>query len=84
MTEPLTISALRTEMKLTLEQFCPLVGLRSIGHLSQIEAGKASVSLDVALEIEKISGGRINAADLCDDVRKAREACAQCALDAAE
>ena len=69
---PTDIGALRAELGLTLSEFGALIGLASKGQVSQVEHGKFPCSLPVALEIERLSGGRIDAADLNDDVRKAR------------
>lgn len=71
MTEPMKISDLRAEMKLGLADFCRLLGLTSMGHASEIErANRCAVR--VALRIEELSGGRIDAADLNADVRAVR------------
>lgn len=74
MSEPLTIAALRSEMGLSLEDFGKRIGLSSKGNVSLIERGHSPVSLSVALAIEAISDGRIDAAALNDDVRAARAA----------
>lgn len=71
--ERLTIAALRAELGDTLEQFARRIGLSSKGQMSTIETtGRAT--LKPALEIEALSGGRIDAADLNEDVRAARAA----------
>jgi hypothetical protein len=88
------IADLRTEMKLSLEAFAALIGLQSRGRMSVIER-ENRCSLKVALEIERLSGGRIDAADLSDDVRLSRHgaaiidadpaaSCGECALIAAQ
>lgn len=74
MPEPLTIAALRSELGLSLEDFGERIGLLSKGNVSLIERGKMAPSLAVSLAIEKLSGGRIDAAALNDDVRAARTA----------
>lgn len=61
-------------MGLSLEDFGKRIGLSSKGNVSLIERGHSPVSLSVALAIEAISGGRIDAAALNDDVRAARAA----------
>jgi hypothetical protein len=71
-TEPLTIAALRAEMGLSLEAFGGLIGLASKGNVSILERGGAC-SLPVALALEKLSGGRLDAATLNEDVARARE-----------
>lgn len=65
------IAALRAEMGLSLEEFASRIGLASRGRMSVIER-EGRCSLEVALKIEALSGGRIDAADLSDDVRAAR------------
>jgi len=72
-TEPLTIAALRAEMGLSLEAFGGLIGLASKGNVSILERGGAC-SLPVALALEKLSGGRLDAGSLNEDVARAREA----------
>ena len=68
MSDALTIVELRKELGLSQEGFAEQVGLRSKGHLSQIERGNETPSVRVALEIERLSGGRIPAASLNADV----------------
>lgn len=70
---PTEIGDLRAELGMTLTQFGAAIGLSSKGQVSQVEHGKFPCSLSVALEIERLSGGRIDAARLNDDVRRARE-----------
>lgn len=72
---PTPIAALRKELGLTLEEFGGRIGLASKGNASVIER-ENRCSLAVALKIEALSGGRIDAASICDDVRQAREAMA--------
>ena len=68
---PFTIARLRAELGLSLEQMAERVGLQSRGRMSVIER-EGRCSLDVALAIETLSGGRIDAGDLNEDVRAAR------------
>ena len=63
----MTISELRAELGLTLAEFAKAVGLASKGQASQIERSAKS-SIKVALEIEKLSSGRIKAASLNEDI----------------
>ena len=66
------IPSLRKEMGLSQEAFAARVGLRSKGHVSDLErSGTASVR--VALEIERLSAGRILARDLNPDVALVEE-----------
>jgi hypothetical protein len=67
----MSIADLRREMGVSLEQLAGMVGLASRGRMSVIER-EGRCSFAVALEIERISGGRIDASDLNDDVRLAR------------
>ena len=57
---------------MSLEAFANLLGLKSKGQMSLIESGKASCSAAVALRLEELSGGRINAADLNAVIARAR------------
>ena len=57
---------------MSLEAFANLLGLKSKGQMSLIEAGKSSVSAAVALRLEGLSGGRIDAANLNAVVAQAR------------
>jgi transcriptional regulator with XRE-family HTH domain len=70
-TAPLTIAALRAELGLSLEAFGAKIGLASKGNVSILERGGAC-SLSVALALEALSGGRLDAAKLNDDVAAAR------------
>lgn len=63
----MTIAELRAELGLSLEAFANAVGLSSKGYAHALEQG-GSCSVRVALEIEKLSGGRIAAASLNPDV----------------
>ena len=67
---PLTVSALRAELGLTLAEMGERCGI-SKSQMHEVErSGQAS--LRVACAIEELSGCRIDAGDLCDDVRRAR------------
>lgn len=65
------IRALRFERQETGAQFGEAIGL-SKSRVSLLETGSYSPSVAVALRIEQLSGGRIDAAELCEDVRLAR------------
>jgi transcriptional regulator with XRE-family HTH domain len=69
MCEPLRmdIRALRKDLGLSQEAFATCLGLRSKGHVCELEAGKTP-SIRVAIEIEKVSGGRLRATELNADV----------------
>lgn len=56
----------------TGEQFGAAIGL-SKSKVSELESGLYSPGVQVATAIEALSGGRIDAAELCEDVRLARE-----------
>lgn len=68
------IASFRAELGMSLEAFANLLGLKSKGQMSLIEAGKSSVSAAVALRLEELSGGRIDAASLNAVVAQARRA----------
>lgn len=72
-TEKLTIAAFRRERGETLEQFAEMLGLSSRGHASEIEQGKKACSFEVALTLESLSGGRLDAAELNEQIRRARD-----------
>ena len=74
------ITALRKELGLSQEAFAVRVGLKSKGHVSVLER-TGSASLRVALEIERLSSGRIDAADLNPDVALVRQFTAEAAND---
>lgn len=80
---PLTIAALRAELGLSLEAFGAKIGLASKGNVSILERGGAC-SLPVALALEKLSGGRLDAAELNDDVAAARQGLQRGAITADE
>jgi DNA-binding XRE family transcriptional regulator len=65
------VSELRSELGLTLEAFAPLVGLASKGSAHELEKAERA-SVKVALEVERLSRGRIDAAKLNDDVARSR------------
>lgn len=69
----MTIAELRKEMGLSLEAFAAEVGLKSKGQMQLIEKG-ASPSVAVALRIEKLSDGRIQAAQLNPTIAMIEEA----------
>lgn len=74
---PLSIAALREELGLTQLDFGERIGLASKAQVSLIERGLSPCSFNVALAIEELSGGRIDAGNLNDDVRRARDAVAE-------
>ncbi len=59
-------------LKLSQEGFARLLGLRSKGHICDIERTDRCAP-SVALEIEKISKGAINAAEISPAVARIRE-----------
>jgi DNA-binding XRE family transcriptional regulator len=74
--KPITsIAELRSELGLTLEAFGAAIGLKSKGQVSLIEeTNKCSPA--IALEIEKLSGRRLDAASLNGVVEAARRSIA--------
>ena len=71
MDNALTIAGLRRELALSQQEFAELIGLSSKGNVSILERG-GPCSLAVALRLEELSGGRIDAAGLNQDVAAAR------------
>jgi transcriptional regulator with XRE-family HTH domain len=71
----MTIADLRKELGLSLETFAELLGLSSKGYASDLEKKEGvKPSVKVALKLEELSGGKIDAASLNEDVRLVREA----------
>jgi transcriptional regulator with XRE-family HTH domain len=71
----MTISELRQSLGLSQEAFARVVGLTSKSYVSELESGKETrCSVKVALEIERLSEGRISAASLNPDVGLVRDA----------
>lgn len=66
------IAALRQERGESLAEFAVAVGCSSKGRISEIERGIASPTVAQALRLEELSGGRIDAAKLNEDVAAAR------------
>lgn len=83
MTKLFGIAELRKERGETLEEFGAIVGISSKGHMSVIERGERPCTVAVALKVEELSGGRIDAGAICDDVRASRAAVQHAALDSA-
>lgn len=73
MAQPLTIEALRRELGLNQTEFAVRLGLANKASVSLIERG-GPCSLSIALAIEALSGGRIDAAALNADVALSRQA----------
>lgn len=68
----LQIAALRQERGESLAEFAFAVGCTSKGRMSEIERGLASPTVAQAVRLEQLSEGRIDAAELNEDVRAAR------------
>ena len=68
----MTIKELRDHLGLTLEGFAAALGLKSKSQAWDIESGVAP-SVRVALEIERLSEGKIDAASLNADVARVRQ-----------
>jgi DNA-binding XRE family transcriptional regulator len=79
----MTIIDLRKSLSLSQEAFAVAVGLTSKSYVSELEsAAEPRCSVKVALEIERLSEGKISAASLNPDVglvRQANEASGQAA-----
>lgn len=67
------ISELRAELGDTLVEFAAKLGLAGKSSVSEMERDNRC-SLPVALRVEELSGGRIDAASICPDVAAARAA----------
>lgn len=67
-----SIAGLRKSLGLTLEEFAGRIGLKSKGQASEIERTE-KCSPEVALEIERLSAGTINASALNATVAAARQ-----------
>ena len=70
----MTIAQLRSDLGLTFAQFAARLGLASKGQAHALEHGGERPSVRVALELERLSGGRIRAADLNPDVALVEQA----------
>lgn len=77
------IPSLRKHLGLSHEAFAAALGLKSRGQAHDLEAGKRRPSVRVALEIERLSEGRISAASLNPDVALVEAFRAEAANDAA-
>ena len=69
---PAPIAALRRNLGLTQLEFGARIGLGNKASVSLLERGLIPCSLRIALAIEALSAGRIDAASLSDDVRMSR------------
>jgi transcriptional regulator with XRE-family HTH domain len=65
---PNSIAKLRKDLGLSQEQFAKRLGLSSKGHISQLERGDVTCSVETALKIEGLSEGRVPASSLNPDV----------------
>lgn len=72
----MSISELRKSLGMSLAQFAEAIGVTSKGYASDIENG-ARPSVRVALKIEELSAGQIDAASLNPDVGLVRSSSAQ-------
>ena len=66
------LAEIRRELGLSLEEMAKLAGLRSRGHLSQIERGEAPASVSVALNLEALSERPGLASLICPDIQLVR------------
>lgn len=65
------IKTLRERLGKNQSEFAVMLGLASKGHVSEIEREDAC-SIRVALKLEELSDGALNASDLCSDVALVR------------
>lgn len=68
----MTILDFRKSLGLTQEQFAERLGLKSKGQISEIESTN-QCSMKVALKLESLSRGAVNAASVCPAVALVRE-----------
>jgi transcriptional regulator with XRE-family HTH domain len=68
------IRSLRKELGFSLDAFADAVGLKSRSAVHDLETGRSSPSVPVALAIERLSGARIKAHALNRDVALVRSA----------
>lgn len=73
---------LRKSLGLSLADFGKRIGVASKGRVSEIERGVIPCPQRIALKIEQLSAGKINAADLNDAVRAARAITDNAAIEA--
>ena len=72
-----SVRDLRRELGLTQEAFGAMIGLKNKASVSLLESGqRGGCSLPVAIRLEELSAGRIDAAALNEDVRLARHSSA--------
>lgn len=71
---PMTIADLRAELGMTMDQFAERIGLANRSNVSVIERANRC-GLKVALRIEQLSRGRVDAATINEDVALSRAAC---------
>ena len=64
----MSIRELREKLGLSQEAFAGRLGLKSKGHVSDLESGKCLPSVAVALELERLSEGELSASALNADV----------------
>jgi len=70
------IADLRRELGLSQTEFGLQIGMPNKASVSLLENGLRACPVQVAIAIERMSGGRIDAAALNEDVRLARESVA--------
>lgn len=61
-----TVAAERERLGLSQEQLATALGLSSKGHVSDVETGRRSPGIKLALRIEQYFAGRVKAVDLVD------------------
>lgn len=69
-----SIAQLRKDLGISQEQLAKRLGLKSKGHISQLERGDVTCSVETALKIENLSEGRIPASTLNPDVALVEQA----------
>jgi transcriptional regulator with XRE-family HTH domain len=69
----MTVKDFRLSLGMTQVAFAQLLGCTSV-YLSLIERGHRQPSVDLALEIERLSRGAVDAAQICRQVARVRVA----------
>lgn len=61
------LATYRRKRGLSQAKVAAAIGLRSKGHVSDLERGRVPITLKLALRIQKWSDGEVKAAELCPD-----------------
>ena len=75
MQSPSPLGAYMRRHALSDAAFARLVDLAASTTINRLRRGLTEASVDLALQIERVTGGEVSAASLCTDVAKVRDAC---------